>query len=180
MNLLDYVDDDIKISPELLVLLPFKKLWESNKSKSKAAKEIAYIYFMVNKTNELGFWQEADATVRHKEIKTFIFGKDSKWTASKEVIEAKHFYRNQITPFATGLLEDAIKAANSIREYLRDVDWNLKDKSDKFTYDVNKVKELLLKLPDIDKAITELRNRVKQEESNDADKRGNKKIGMYE
>jgi len=181
MNLLDYNDTGIVISPEALVLEPFNKLWKSNKDKTKSVKEIAYVYFMVSKSNEFNFWQIANEVERSKEVILHVFGSKSKYSPSIYTIDALKFYKEKTVPYSSGLLGDAIIATDKARQYLRDVDWNLKDKSEKFIYDINKVKELILRLPDLDDAIQKLRTRIKQEEQSNGDaKRGKHKIGMYE
>jgi hypothetical protein len=181
MNLLDYKDDKMVIAPEALSLKPFEKVWKSNKDKSKSVKELAYVYFMVNKSNEFNFWQEDDEGKRSKEVITFIFGNNSKYKPTIAVLEAIKFYKEKVNPYSAGLLEDALTGADKARQYIKNVDWELTDDKGKFIYDPNKLRDLFLKLPEFDNVIQKLRNKVKQDEQEDGDKkRGSHKVGIYE
>lgn len=181
MNLLIYKDGEVQISPEAMVLLPFKKLYEKNKVRTEAAKEMAYIYFMEDKSNEIGFWQIPDDKERSKEVIKHVFGKDSKWKPDKFVIEAQEFYKEQLTPYAARLLNNVLGALQKTQDYLAAIDWELKDKSEKFVYDINKVRDLIIKVPELEETVQKLRLRIKQEEQEEGDnKRGQHKVGMYE
>src|SRR6056297_292919 len=182
MNLLDYDENGkLIIAPEALVLEPFSKVWKSNKDKSKSVKELTYIFLMASKSNEFNFWQLANEQERSDEVIKFVFGEKSKYKPTALVLDALKFYKEKINPYSAGLLQSAITGAEKAKEYIEATDWDLKDKSGKFVYDVNKVRDLFLKLPEFDDAIQKLRQKVKQEEQEgDGKKRGSHKIGMYE
>lgn len=181
MNLFDFQDEHVVISAEALALEPFAKVWKSNKNKNKASKELAYIYFMASKSNELTFWQIDDEEERSKQVIEFIFGEKSGYKPTANVLAALEFYRKHIIPYSAGLLEDALIGAQKARDYITAVDWNKVDKNNKFVYDPNKVRDLFLKLPEFDDVIKTLRRKVREEESESGDKkRGQHTIGMYE
>jgi len=183
MNLFDFniESGNLTIAPEALTLIPFKKVWESNKDKKKSIKELAYVYYMASKSNELVFWQIEDEGVRSEEVITFVFGENSKYKPSVHVIEALDFYKEKVNPYSAGLLESALKGAFTAKQYIEQADWALKDNSGKFVYDVNKLRDLFLKLPDFDDVIQTLRKKIRQEEQEDGNKkRGQRSIGMYE
>lgn len=182
MNLLDYnpETESITVSPEAYILGPIKDLWESRKDKNIAAKELGYIFFMVNKTNELRFWQKTDEEERSKEVIKYIFGKSSKWTPDVKVIKAKEFYEKETKTFAEDYLDAVMHGATKTMEYLYGVDWDMKDKSGKFIYDINKIKSSLTEAPDIIEAVDKVRNKVFEQQQSKNDKRGQHNVGMFE
>jgi hypothetical protein len=181
MNLLTYQNDLIQISPEARMLLPFKNIYDKNKVKATATKEIAYIYFMEDKSNEIGFWKISDEKERSKEVIKHVFGEKSKWKPSAYVLEAQNFYRESLTPFASKMLNTSVQAIEKILEFLDGVDWDLKKDKGDFVYDINKVRDAINKLPELEETVQKLRIRIKQEEQAESDdKRGSHKIGMYE
>lgn len=181
MNLLLYKDGKVEISPEAMMLLPFKTLYDKNKVKADAVKEMAYIYFMEDKSNEIGFWKIPDEKERSREVIHHIFGQTSKWKPSAYVLAAQQFYKEQLTPYASRLLESVLGAIKKTQDYLDNIDWDLKDKSEKHVYDVNKVRDLVIKMPDLEETVQRLKLRIKQEEQAEGDgKRGQHKVGIYE
>jgi len=181
MNLLTHQDGKIEVTPEALMLLPFKTIYDKNKVKGIAAKEIAYIYFMEDKSNEIGFWKIPDEKERSFEIIKYIFGQKSKWTPSAYVLDAQRFYREQLTPYASRLLNNVLGAIQKTQDYLNSIDWELKDKGEKFVYDVNKVRDLIIKMPELEETVQRLKLRIKQEEQAEGDiKRGQHNVGIYE
>ncbi len=182
MNLLEYnyEKDEFVASPQALVLEPIKNLWDSRKDKSIASKELSYIFFMVNKTNELKFWREDDEEVRSTEVIKHVFGKNSKWIPDEKVYKALEFYKENTITFAEDYLNAVIHGANKAMEYLNNVNWDLKDKSGKFIYDINKIKASLKEAPEIIDAVEKVRSKVYEQEKTSGNKRGQREIGIFE
>ena len=98
----------LKIDPIAYTLIPFKTLWDRDKSKNKdtAKKELSFIYFMHDFKSD--FYSEPDSDKRYAEVVKHVFGKDSKWKPDKEVQIAEEFYKDKQQTLSSKLLEGAL------------------------------------------------------------------------
>lgn len=182
MRLLD-VDKNghIKMDPVAHTFGPLRAVWDKNKNKDKSAKELAYIFLMVNKTNEFSFWQEEDEEVRSHEIIKFLFGKTSTWKPDEKVQKALTFYKNETQSFTEKFFEDAMAGINKVREYFREVDWEEKDRSGKHIFDINKLKQLVGSSSGLLENINKLQREIEKEEQESSSlRKAGRKKGMYE
>lgn len=142
MKLFKYEGYKVVVSPEALILKPFKKIWERDKSenKAKALSELAFIYFFCDPRSEYAIF--LDEETRADEIKKGEGLKDT-WNPDKAVQEAMELYRKLTVTTAAGLLEDARYSIEKIRKELRSMSFEevepaklpkaLKDASDTLT-----------------------------------------------
>jgi len=115
---------DLTISDEALLLVPFAKLWNRDKSKDKhkALMELGYIYFMEDPRSDYKEFINRDQ--RHiKIVEGEALGNN--WTPDKDVQAAMEFYAS-FTPASALLLDDLKKSVDTLRAGLT-IDENLQD-----------------------------------------------------
>jgi len=107
----------VEPSPEALMLRPFKKLWDRDKSvnKDKALSEFAYIYFMEDPRSDYQYI--TDRNDRAEEVTGSLGLRD--WHEDAPVKEACELYRS-FKPVSAGLLEDTRYFVNAFRKELRE------------------------------------------------------------
>lgn len=118
MKLFKYEGFKVTISPEALLLKPFKKIWERDKSRSKdrALSELAFIYFYCDPRSD--YMYIIDDETRMDEIKKGE-GLKEDWTPDNHILKAMELYQQLTTTTSAGLLQDARSSVEKIREELR-------------------------------------------------------------
>lgn len=159
MRLFKYEGHRVVISPEALLLKPFKRIWERDKSddKNKALLELGFIYFYCDPRSE--YMIIVDEETRMDEIKKGEGLRDS-WGPDKSLEEAMGLYKKLTVTASAGLLEDARLAIGKIREQLRALSFEevepakmpkaLKDAADALT----RVPDLMEALQKAEKALS--------------------------
>ena len=147
MKLFNYEGYNLKVEPEALLLTPFKKLWDRDKSKLKetAMQEFAYIYFMEDPRSDFLYMTDRD-----DRSKAIISGEgiDPKWKPDKEVMAAMEYY-STFKPSSALLLEDTRTAVDKLRSLLRDIDLSKTDNSGKPIYTLNAVTTAIKQIPQL-------------------------------
>ena len=167
MRLFVYEGYKVKISPEALVLKPFKKLWERDKSadKARAQTEFGYIYFWADPRSEYQYI--VDDEDRSEAVKEGL-GLPKKWVPDKTVSDAIALYQS-FTTTAAMLLQDTRYAVDKLRKMLRDIDLNQTDDKGKPVYTLNTVAATIKQVPllvrDLDNAEKYLNEQLKDTEA---------------
>ena len=119
MKLFKYEGYRIVISEEALLLKPFKKIWDRDKTKNKekAYMELGFIYFYCDPRSDYQYL--TDEEERLKAIKEGESIPD-KWSPDNIVREAMNFY-NGFKPTSALLLEDTRNMVNGYRAKLREI-----------------------------------------------------------
>jgi hypothetical protein len=180
MRLVDLINNQIVISEEAYLLLPFKKLWDRDKSKSKgrALAEMAYIYFMEDFKSD--FSDIVDEPAREAEVLNSIDLPPS-WKEDGVVREAREFYRKrseEITPLL--LLRDAKVVIDRMRTYFREIDFLALDKNGKPKYDIDKVARVVERSAAILENLNKLEQMIKKEVQNKKDRVGSRVKATFE
>jgi hypothetical protein len=180
MRLFDLINNQVVISEEAYLLLPFKAIWNRDKSKVKerALAELAYIYFQEDFRSD--FSDIVDDLEREAEvIGTLSLPKG--WTEDSLVKDAREFYRKrseEITPLL--LLKDAKIVIDRMREFYRKVDFLALDKNGKAKYDIDKVARVIERSAGILENLSKLEQMVKKEVQSKKDKVGSKTKAIFE
>ena len=113
MKLFRYEGYKITISEEALVLAPFKKIWDRDRSASKnrAISELGFIYFMADPRSDYQYIIDEES--RKTSIKEGE-GLPSDWEPDNLVLEAMEFYKT-FKPASALLLEDTRVAVDKLR-----------------------------------------------------------------
>lgn len=166
---------ELDISPETVLLTPFKKiiLRDKSKNKNKAMGELAYVYYMVDYKSE--FQSVLDEKQRSLDVISMIDSLSERWKPDKIIKDAIKFYRERNETIASLALEaqrDNIqKLINKIGDFIDSTDSN----------DVNRAVSMSEKLPKLIASIDDLEKVVKgQIEAKASTHRGSQEPGMYE
>lgn len=167
MRLLTYEGYKIKISPEALVLKPFKTIWTRDKTRDKARSttELGYIYFWADPRSEYQYI--IDDELRSEAVKEGL-GLPSKWKPDKDLCAAIELYKS-FTSTAALLLQDTRYVVDKLRTYLRGIDLSSTDDKGKPIYTLNSITSTINQIPglirNLDTAEKLLNEQIKETES---------------
>ena len=167
MKLFRYEGYKVVISEEALILSPFKKIWDRDKSKSKdkAIMELGYIYFFCDPRSDYQYL--VDETERSNAIKEGE-GLPDKWQPDKVVQEAMTFY-NSFKPTSALLLEDTRTMVDGYRAKLREV---TKDMSGLEIKDIKDLGAIIKQIPSLVKDLDEAEKALASEMKGSGKMRG--------
>lgn len=116
MKLFKYEGYEVKVAPEALLLIPFKKLWNRDKSKSKesATLEFSFLYFYCDPRSDYQYI--TDDETRMEEVKKSI-GFPSDWKPDATLNAAIAFYKT-FDSSAARLLNMAAKEIDKVQKTL--------------------------------------------------------------
>ena len=175
MKLFKYEGYRIVISEEALLLKPFKKIWDRDKTKNKekAYMELGFIYFYCDPRSDYQYL--TDEEERLKAIKEGE-GIPDKWNPDNIVKEAMNLY-NGFKPTSALLLEDTRNMVNGYRAKLREI---TKDMSNLEIKDIKDIGAIIKQIPALVKDLDEAERAVSKEiiESNKV--RGSQEKSIYE
>ena len=170
IKLLKYEGYKITISEEALLLKPFKKIWQRDKSKSKdrALQELGFIYFFCDPRSDYQYL--VDEEDRLKAIAEGE-GLPSNWKPDKDIEEAMKFY-SSFKPTSALLLEDTRFAVDKLRILLRDIDLSEKDDKGKPIYTLNTITATIKQVPSLVKDLDEAERSLASEIRSNSRMRG--------
>jgi hypothetical protein len=180
MKLFDLQNNQLIISEEAYALVPFKAVWDRDKTKLKetALAELAYIYFMEDFKSD--FTDIVNPEERSKEIIP-ILTLSKTWKEDKIVRIAREFYRErseEILPLL--FLRDVKVAVDKMREQFRQVDFLATDKNGKLKYDLEKFARVVEKSAGLLESLAKLEQMVKKEIQSKKDMVGSKIKATFE
>lgn len=180
MKLFELKNWSLHVSEEAWGLLPFKKILERDKtkSKSKAMKEMLFVFYFCDiKSNYLLM----DEDIRAAEIKKDV-DLPEKWAIDTTVQEAIDFYTKHSTSIIENLYKDTLESAKAIGAYLRNTKELLEERDVKGNpvYDIAKITASAQRIPKLMDDLNSAYDRVvKEKEATDRQK-GSKKFNMFE
>lgn len=177
MRLLTYEGYNITIDPMILVLKPFKQIWQRDKSKKKerAIQEIGYIYFMEDTRSDYQYI--TDREERSKQIKE---GEGlTNWKPDALVKDAQELYASFKSSSAL-LLEDTKYAVDKLRQQIRSIDLNATDDKGKPIYTLNVITSTIKQIPALVKDLEEAERALAKEIAQSDKARGNNTKSIYE
>lgn len=167
---------------EILLISPFKEIWENDKSKNKdeALKDFAYIEFMCSPKRSNPYFGY-DENVKEEKIKQEIY-KDVKYKISPLVIKAVDKYKEFLedASLTMSYFMSAKCAAEKIKKFFNTFDINERTKNDTPVY---KPKEITSAIIDTELTLQKLDNmqkKVEQELFETTKTRNNKEINHFE
>lgn len=178
MRLFNYEGYTVKVEPEALLLTPFKKLWDKDKTKDKhiAQQELAYIYFVSDPRSD---YQYIDDKEKRSDEVIKALGLPQKWKISKELKEALSFY-SSFVPASAGLLEDTRYAIGKLREMLRKINLNERDDKNKPVYTLSSITQTIKQIPSLVKDLDEAEKSLSRDIMQDAKARGSQQKALGE
>lgn len=178
MKLFKYEGYKITISEEALILKPFKKIWDRDKTinKDKANMELGFIYFYCDPRSDYQYLtdeEERKAAIKEGE------GLPDKWEPDKLVNEAIEFY-NSFKPASALLLEDTRFAIDKLRKLLREIDLKETDDKGKPIYTLNTITATIKQIPSLVKDLDEAEKTLASEMRNAGRMRGQGEKTIFE
>lgn len=118
MKIFDLIDNNVKVSPEILTIKAFKDIWDNDKSKNKdlAYKDFTYIYHMCDYNSP---YSNYPVETRGESIKQEVIG-DDKYKVNKLIEEGISQYKTLIETPLTRLLEASKKKIDDIVDLFND------------------------------------------------------------
>lgn len=178
MKLFKYESYKITISEEALTLIPFKKIWNRDKSanKNKAISELGFIYFMADPRSDYQYITDEES--RKNSIKEGE-GLPKDWEPDNLVLEAMEFYKT-FKPASALLLEDTRVAVDKLRTLLREIDLGKLDDKGKPIYTLNTITATIKQIPSLVKDLNEAEAAIAKEIAQSNKVRGAQEKAMYE
>lgn len=179
MRLFTYKDYNLKISDEAYALRPFKRLVDRDrtKEKTKAMKELAYLYFMYDPRSDFSFEIiEADRDLRVKDS----IGLEADWKPDKQVQEAIELYKYLTTSSSSLLLQDTRVIIDNIRSTFRSIDLTEKDANGKLVFNIGQVMTAVKQVPSLIKELADAEKAVSKEIEDMGTMRGLKQKSILE
>lgn len=179
MKLFVYKDYNLRISDEAYALRPFKRLVDRDrtKEKTKAMKELAYLYFMYDPRSDFSFEIiESDRDLRVKDS----IGLETDWKPDKQVQEAIELYKYLTTTSSSLLLQDTRVIIDNIRNTFRSIDLTEKDANGKLVFNIGQVMTAVKQVPSLVKELTDAEKAVSKEIEDMGTMRGMKQKTILE
>lgn len=169
---------EIKVEPEALLLKPFKKIWNRDRSKDKnrAMQELGFIYFVCDPRSDYQYLVDLDT--RMESVKQGE-GLPNDWTPDQTVKEAMEFY-SSFKPTSALLLEDTRVAVDKLREHLKNMDFNEVDDKGKPKYTLNTITSTIKQIPELIKGLDEAEKAVTSDIREISKARGNHEKAIME
>lgn len=162
MNLLEYKDFQVNVSPEALLVGPIRKLYNKDRTvnKDKFMQQLSVIFFMSDPRSNYNYIID-----KNDRLKAIVEqeGLPANYTISPEVQEAIDIYTKLCQTTSTLLLEDTRAAVDKVRKFLRDVDLELLDDKGKPVYTINSITTALKQIPQLAKDLQETEKLVTKE-----------------
>jgi hypothetical protein len=184
-NLFEWLPSgEISISPELLMIKEFEKIWsrDNSKNKLKAKKELTFVWGMCA-TSDKNIWSDfKDELERAKIIKSDIFEPNAVWKPDELVLTAIDKYKERIPKSPLDkMLESVEGAIGKLSLYLDSVDFTATDENGRLIHDPKKVRDIISTMGKTVGDYNELKRQIAagKQDSDEAIRGGGQK-GMFE
>lgn len=159
MKLIEYINYEIKVSDEALLVKPIRDLYRADKSKTKETfyTQCSIIFFMADPRSSYAYI--VDENERFDLIKKQE-GLADNYKITKELQSAIDVYKELSKTVSSQLLKDTYIAIDKVREFLRNVDLTLVDDKGKPVYTVNTITATIKQIPQLAKDIMEAEKQV--------------------
>lgn len=131
MKLINLDNFDIKFDPELLLLKPFRKLYnaDTSKNKDKFMDLLTILYFVYDPRSEYQYIVDEERRIEAVCVSNGI--KQKPFTKDEQA--CMDIYKKCCTTSSSLLLEDTRAAIDNIRKILREIDYTGLDEKDKIS-----------------------------------------------
>ncbi len=169
-KIIDLVDGKVQISPECLVIEPFKTIWESDKNKEKvsATNIIKYIWFYTDFNSP--YYQQNDSE-RHNLIVEYVI-LDNKFKVTEAVKKGIESYKKVITTPSMKLFEAVQESIAKMEEFFRGTDYTEEN--------IDKIQKAILNMPKMQESVQNALENCRKEQSSGTRVRGDVSLGMFE
>lgn len=177
MRLIKLEDYQIKVADEALLVKPFRRLFNMDRTKGKETfyKQMSILYFVYNPSSDYSYI--VDEKDRLKEVLLQEGITDFHNTA--EFKEAVETYKKLVKTTASELLADVRLTINKVRQALTSVDFDSLEEKDK----VNAIKTVTASIgliPKLVKDLTEAEKAVAKEQEEQVNARGSQELTILD
>lgn len=177
-HLLRYEDYQVKASPELLLIKPFRQLYKLDKSKNKedfmTALSIVYFGYDPRSTyNYISDEEERLRTIYSQE------GLPENYKISPRLKECIEIYKEHTITKSSLLLQDSLTAIDKVRDFLRGFSLDDLEEKDKFSALKNLTSTIQL-IPKLVTDLQEAQKKVSQELEDKGRARGQSRLKVFE
>ena len=170
MRLFKYEGYEVTVAPEALTLLPFKKIWNRDKSKGKekAYMELSFLYFYCDPRSEYQYIADSE-----DRLQAVIQGQGfpAGWKPDKDLQQAIDFYLSFDSPSAQ-LMRMTNKAIEKLKQKMEDIDLEETDEKGKPLVSIKEytstIKEILKLVPEIKEMEAALNSDIEEGEARGA------------
>lgn len=165
MSLFNLDGSQLVLKPEALALKSIKKIWDKDKTdtKEKAINELTFIYFVYDPRSDYQFI--TDEEERIAKVKEEL-GLRKNWVISKDLEKAIETYKETCQTVSSKVLENFRKILEKMNNYMIDTEID--------EVGLDKVSNVINRLPDTIKKIQEAEQLVIRELEEDEKLRGEK------
>ena len=179
MKLINFIDYQVKVNPEALLVKPIRMLYNKDRTKTKEKffEQMSYMYFMVDPRSTYSYiinTKERAKTIIKQE------GLPSNFKPDHLLSEAMEWYKKHTLTTSQKLLESARKSVDKVRQFLEDIDLTEEDDKGKPKYQVSTIVSALKNVTDLIPALQELERKVEQEIDEKSRVRGSNDKKMFE
>ena len=162
MKLVKIENYQLVVNDELLLLKPFRVLYNSDrtKDKSKFMDFLSMIYFIYDPRSDYSYI--VDEGQRWKDV-CDSNGYEVPKTLSKNESECIELYKKLTTTTSTELLRSTKMAIDKVREFLENLDMYATDNNGKPIYSINTVTSAVKQIPALVKEVVEAEKMVTKE-----------------
>lgn len=177
-NLFEFNEDfEVVVNPQVVTLLPFKKVLDKYPDKKLGISELSFIVFLLSPKSD--FADIRDEREREKVILSSIVN-GSKIIVDSTTREAIDFYKERNHTPTTIYLDRSLDALDKLGAYFKDVDFTERDVKGNLVYDPKKVVDTIKESPKVMSAIRDLKDQIKKEQELESGIRGSGQKGVYE
>ena len=178
MHLIEFRDYTIVPSPEIMLLRPFRKLWNSDRSerKEKFLQQVSYCYFMVDPRSTYSYI--TDLEERAEEI-IKQEGLPKNYQPSDILKEAMEVYEKHCITSSSLLLDDVRSTIDKIRKELKDFDISSLEDKDK-PNSLRTITSIISMIPKLVTDLAEAEKKVTQEINEAGRARGKNKKALFD
>ena len=182
VNIFILEDNIVKPNPELLLLSPFKEIWENDRSPKKeyALKEFGVVEFFMSVKKSNPFRGYLDDDERMEKITSRLF--TTPYTPSPLVLEAIELYRIFLTDASSSyrLFISMRKTAETLRMFLETIDMDAMNSRGLPLYKAGEVIAAAEKMQSLNKSLQLLEATVNQELTDTIKTKANREINPFE
>ena len=178
MHIIEFKDYSVVPSPEIMLLKPFRRLWNNDRSerKEKFFQQMSYCYFMVDPRSTYGYItnleERANEIIKQE-------GLPKNFKPSEFLQEAMEVYKKHCVTASSLLLEDATNTVEKIRTELRNFDLsNLEDKDKPNS--LKTITTIISMIPKLVKDLSEAEKKVTQEINESGRARGKSEKTIFD
>lgn len=171
MKLVKLENYEIKIEEELLLLKPFRMMWNADRTQGKTHffELLSIIYFVYDPRSDYSYITDEDDRIKEVCVSNgYDIPKFNK--QEKECIE---LYKSLTTTISLELLKSSKIAINKVRDFLESVDLSLVDDKGKPVYTINSVTTALKMVPQLAKDLSDAEKALAKEIEEQGRAKGN-------